>query len=84
MDACIDAMHQVIKSGDDLGVAMLSKALALQASLRGDLTAAASHWDAAAAQAELRGYAAAAMDLTCLRSQGAGPRWEITPAPPKA
>ena len=55
MDACIDAMRQVIKSGDDLGVAMLSKALALQASLRGDLTAAASHWDAAAAQADAAG-----------------------------
>ena len=55
MNACIDAMHQAIKSGDDLGVAMLSKALALQASLRGDLTAAASHWDAAAAQADAAG-----------------------------
>ena len=52
MDACIDAMRQVIKSGDDLGIAMLSKAQALQAYLRGDLTAAAGHWGAAAAQAE--------------------------------
>ncbi len=55
MGECIDALRQVIKSGDDLGTAMLSKALALQAYLRGDLTAAANHWGAAASQADAAG-----------------------------
>jgi LuxR family transcriptional regulator, maltose regulon positive regulatory protein len=52
MAECIHAMRQVIKSDDDLGLAMLSQALAEQASLRGDMSAAATHWSTAVVQAD--------------------------------
>ncbi len=55
MAECIEAMRQATKSGDELGRAMLSDALARQASLRGDLAAAAGHWRTAVLQADTAG-----------------------------
>jgi len=55
MGECIEAMRQVIKSGDDLGRAMLSDALARQACLRDDMAAAVGHWRTAVLQADAAG-----------------------------
>jgi LuxR family maltose regulon positive regulatory protein len=52
MAECIHSMRQVVRSGDDLGLAMLSQALAEQAFLKGDGVAAASHCSAAVLQAD--------------------------------
>jgi len=52
MAECIEAMRQFVKSGQDLGMSMLSQALAEQACLRGDLRAAGGHWGAAVPQAD--------------------------------
>jgi LuxR family transcriptional regulator, maltose regulon positive regulatory protein len=52
MAECVQEMRRVVKSTDSFGLALLSQALAEQALLRGDVTAAASYWDSAVLKAD--------------------------------